>query len=118
MDLLGFKLCQPSMTILLISAAGVIYHLLVQDNEGMLWWLLVGVFGTGVFQALCFGGLEPIAWTLMLIPVLVVCFFLAVALFASKVRIHNVQKHCPTPTCTKKPTCAARCVSCTGSPAL
>jgi hypothetical protein len=59
----------------------------------------------------------------MLIPVLVVCFFLAVALFASKVRINNVQKQCPIPTCTKKPTCmkkptcAARCASCTGSPA-
>jgi hypothetical protein len=85
------KLCQPSLAILLISISGAIYHLLVQNFSGILWWAIVGVFGTGVFQALCFGGLEPIAWIFMLLPVLIVCFFLAVALFASRMRIGNIQ---------------------------
>lgn len=88
MDQLGF--CQPSSAILLVSIAGVIYHAAVGAYRAMLWWIVVGVLGTGVFQALCFGGLEPLAWVIMLIPVLIVCFFLAVALFASRMRIENI----------------------------
>jgi len=83
-------LCQPSTAILLLSIAGVIYHLLTGRYQASLWWLLVGLVGTGTFQALCFGGLEPVAWVLMMIPVLIVCFFLAVALFASRMRIENI----------------------------
>jgi hypothetical protein len=88
----GVTLCQPSLAILLISIAGVLYHLIVGAGRGIMWWLAVGVVGTAVFQALCFGGLEPLAWVLMMIPVLLVCFFLAVALFSSSVRIKNVEK--------------------------
>ena len=88
MDKLGF--CQASTAILLVSVAGVVYHAAVGAYQTMLWWIVVGVFGTGVFQALCFGGLEPLAWVIMLIPVLIVCFFLAVALFASRMRIENI----------------------------
>lgn len=83
-------LCKPSSTILLVSTAGVIYHLLAGDTASMMWWIIVGVTGTGVFQSLCYGGLEPVAWILMSIPVLIVCFFLAVALFASRMRIENI----------------------------
>jgi len=36
------------------------------------------------------GNIENAAWFLMLIPVLVVCFFFAVALLASSLRINNV----------------------------
>jgi hypothetical protein len=88
MDTLG--VCQPSSAILLVSVAGVIYHAAVGAYRAMLWWIVVGVLGTGVFQALCFGGLEPLAWVIMMIPVLIVCFFLAVALFASRMRIENI----------------------------
>lgn len=70
----------------------MLYHLLVGDLHSMVWWLVVGLLGTGVFQGLCYGGLEPVAWVLMSIPVLIVCFFLAVALFASKMRIENIRK--------------------------
>lgn len=90
MDSLG--LCKASSVILLVSAAGAIYHVLAGSFHAVLWWLVVGVFGTGVFQGLCYGGLEPVAWVLMLLPVLVVCFFLAVALFASRMRIENIMK--------------------------
>lgn len=104
-------LCQPASAILLISVAGVLYHILAANTSSVIWWILVGLFGTGIFQALCFGGLEPVAWVLMSIPVLIVCFFLAVALFASRMRIDNVmsvpcdrcqrpKRHCschPTP---------------------
>ena len=113
----SIKLCQPSLAILLVAVAGAIYHLLVQDFHGILWWVVVGVFGTGVFQALCFGGLEPLAWLFMSIPVLIVCFFLAVALFASRMRIGNIQKK-PCGCGCNKPTCAVPCASCTGSPIL
>lgn len=89
---LGLGLCQPSTAILLVGVAGTLYHMLAGDYRGMLWWIMVGVFGTGIFQALCFGGLEPVAWVLMSIPVLIVCFFLAVALFASRMRIENVRE--------------------------
>jgi hypothetical protein len=89
---LGLGLCQPSSAILLVSVAGTLYHLLTGDIQGMIWWIMVGLFGTGVFQVLCYGGLEPVAWTLMAVPVLIVCFFLAVALFASRMRIMDVRE--------------------------
>lgn len=85
-------LCQPSTAILLVSIAGAIYNLLVANMHAVMMWALIGMFGTGIFQALCFGGLEPLAWVLMLIPVLIVCFFLAVALFASRMRINNFMR--------------------------
>ena len=85
-------LCQPSSAILLVSIAGAIYNLLVANLHAVMMWALIGVFGTGIFQALCFGGLEPLAWVLMLIPVLIVCFFMAVALFASRMRINNFMR--------------------------
>jgi hypothetical protein len=100
----GVTLCQPSLAILLISIAGVLYHLIVGAGRGIMWWLAVGVVGTAVFQALCFGGLEPLAWVLMMIPVLLVCFFLAVALFSSSVRIKNVEK-VPCGRCGQPPPC-------------
>ena len=87
---LGLGLCKPSTAILLIGIAGAIYHLLAGNMSAVLSWAVVGIFGTGIFQALCFGGLEPVAWVLMSIPVLIVCFFLAVALFASRMRIENI----------------------------
>jgi len=90
MEKLG--LCKPATAILLISVAGAIYHLATGHYHVVLMWLLIALFGTGIFQGLCYGGLEPIAWTLMLIPVLIVCFFLAVALFASSMRIENINK--------------------------
>jgi hypothetical protein len=89
---LGLGLCQPSTAILLVSVAGVLYHLMAGDVAGMIWWIMVGLFGTGIFQVLCYGGLEPVAWILMSIPVLIVCFFLAVALFASRMRIEDIRK--------------------------
>jgi hypothetical protein len=90
MEALG--LCKPAAVLLLVSAAGVIYHLLVGSYYTVMWWLLVGTLGTGLFQGLCMGGIEPVAWVLMMIPVLIVCFFLAVALFASRMRIDNFMK--------------------------
>lgn len=90
MDTLG--LCQPASAILLVSVAGVLYHLAVGALRPVVWWALVGLIGTGVFQGLCYGGLEPVAWILASIPILIVCFFLAVALLASKFRIQNVEK--------------------------
>jgi hypothetical protein len=83
-------LCQPSTAILLLSIAGIIYHLFTGRYHAALWWIFIGIGGTGTFQALCYGGLEPVAWVLMMIPVLIVCFFLAVALFASRMRIENI----------------------------
>lgn len=85
-------LCQPALAILLVSVAGVLYHLAVGAGQGTMWWLAVGAVGTATFQGLCYGGLDALAWVLMLIPVLLVCFFLAVALFASSMRIQNVEK--------------------------
>jgi len=126
MESLG--LCKPSTAILLVAVAGTLYHLLAGHLHGMVWWIIVGVFGTGVFQGLCRGGLEPVAWVLMAIPILIVCFFLAVALFASRMRIDNVRKvpcdrcnqphrergeECPRPAyprCNKPRPCA--CHSC------
>jgi hypothetical protein len=83
------ELCKPATTILFVSVAGIIYHLFMGDMSTTSLWLLVGIVGTGLFQLLCSGGFEPIAWIVFMIPILVVCFFLAVALFASKMRIEN-----------------------------
>ena len=83
-------LCQPSTAILLLSIAGILYHLVTGRYHAALWWIFIGIGGTATFQALCYGGLEPVAWVLMMIPVLIVCFFLAVALFASRMRIDNI----------------------------
>ena len=114
---IGLGLCQPSTAILLVSAAGAIYHLLAGNMHAIVWWVLTGVIGTGVFQALCFGGLEPVAWVLMSIPVLIVCFFLAVALFASRMRIDNIMSvpcdNCGPPRPAPKPRCnKPRCQPC------
>jgi hypothetical protein len=109
-------LCQPSTAILLVGLAGAIYHLFVGNMHAVVWWIIVGLGGTGIFQALCYGGLEPVAWVLMSIPVLIVCFFLAVALFASRMRIDNVMSvpcdRCgrPKPRCGCRPRCG-RCPS-------
>jgi hypothetical protein len=103
----GMKLCQPSLTILLVAIAGVLYHLIVGAGRGVMWWLAVGAVGTATFQALCYGGMEPIAWVLMLTPVLLVCFFLAVALFASSMRIQNVEK-VPCGRCGRPSPCGCR----------
>lgn len=120
-------LCQPSTTILLVSVAGALYQMIMGNMKSVMWWVMVGVFGTGVFQGLCFGGLEPVAWVLMAIPVLIVCFFLAVALFASRMRIENVMslpcgrcgdRHQHGESCPgseKKPKCnRTRCDACSG----
>ncbi len=103
-------LCQPSSAILLISVAGAIYHLLAGNPHAIIWWVMTGAVGTGVFQALCYGGLEPVAWVLMSIPVLIVCFFLAVALFASRMRINNVMSvPCHDGRCGSEPPRKPRC---------
>ncbi len=125
METLG--LCRPSSLILLVSIAAVIYHVAVGAWSAVVWWIMVGLAGTGIFQALCFGGLEPAAWVLMLIPVLVVCFFMAVALFASRMRINNIMSvpcdSCdrplppPQPRCNRTPSCGCpRCLE-TAAPA-
>ncbi len=107
-------LCQPSSAVLLVSVAGALYNLLAGHMHSVAWWAMVGIFGTGVFQGLCYGGLEPIAWILMSIPVLIVCFFMAVALFASRMRIENVVT-VPCGRCGHRPCdCRSRC-SCGGS---
>ena len=84
-------LCQPATMIVLISAAGAVYHLLTGNGRGIIWWLFVGLFGGAVFQGLCIGGLEPMAWAMMMLPVLLVCFFLALALFSSSIRVQEQQ---------------------------
>ena len=108
------ELCKPASAILLVATAGSLYHLIVGELYNVLWWLIVGFLGTGVFQILCTGGLEPVAWVLMMIPVLIVCFFLAIALLASSLRINNVrtgkcnvEKPCkkPRPSCKKPKPC-------------
>jgi hypothetical protein len=113
---LGLGLCQPSTAILLISVAGTLYHLLAGDGSAMIWWIMVGLFGTGIFQVLCYGGLEPVAWTLMAIPVLIVCFFLAVALFASRMRIEDIRR-VPCGRCRRHHhgPCGHPCPGCGGS---
>jgi hypothetical protein len=67
------------------------YNLLVGEYSSVLWWILVGILGPSVFQLLCYGGLGPLAWILMMIPVFIVCFFLAFAMFASELRIQNIR---------------------------
>jgi hypothetical protein len=122
MDQIG--LCQPASAILLVSVAGVLYHILAGDMGSVAWWAVTGIAGTGVFQGLCYGGIEPVAWVLMMIPVLIVCFFLAVALFASRMRIENVVE-VPCDRCghrkpgcrchERKPRCnKTRCGGCPG----
>lgn len=116
------KLCQPASIILLVSVAGILYHLLAGEYHGLLYWAIVAILGTGVFQALCYAGFEPIAWILMSIPILIVCFFFAVALFASSMRINNIRKvpclQCKSDNgcgCKKKPRCnKTRCDHCDG----
>lgn len=114
---INIGLCQPATAILLVSVAGVLYHILATNTGSVIWWLLVGLFGTGIFQALCSGGLEPVAWILMSVPVLIVCFFFAVALFASRMRIDNVMSvpcdrcHRPKPQCGCTP-CGCRRPGC------
>ena len=106
-------LCKPSTAILLVGLAGAIYHLFTGNMHAVASWAIVGLGGTAIFQALCYGGLEPVAWVLMSIPVLIVCFFLAVALFASRMRIENVEQvpcdRCGRPKprcgCKRKPRC-------------
>lgn len=100
------KLCKPASIILLVSVAGIIYHLLAGDFMGVLYWVSVAILGTGVFQILCHVGFEPIAWIFMAIPVLLVCFFLAVALLASSMRINNVRK---VPCGCQKKECDSGC---------
>jgi hypothetical protein len=93
MDVLdSFGICQPAGIILLVSIAGVLYHLMAFNMSAVIWWLCVGLLGTTVFQILCRGGLEIISWTLMIIPVLILCFFFAVALFAARLRIQNFRQ--------------------------
>ena len=94
-------LCQPATAILLVSVAGILYHLVTGSLGAVIWWIMVGLFGTGVFQLLCHGGLEPVAWVLMSIPVLIVCFFLAIALFAARMRIETVRE-VPADQCKEK----------------
>ena len=95
MDKIGsIGLCKPSLTILLVAVAGILYHVGVGNFHSMFWWLLVGIVGTSVFQGLCMGGLEPLGWIIMALPILVICFFIAVALFASSMRIDTDQYRC------------------------
>ena len=94
------ELCKPTTTILLVSAAGSIYHLMMGEMDNMTWWLIVGALGTLVFQSLCLGGFESLAWILMIIPVMIVCFFFAVALVSSYLRI-NTRPRCKRPRCQK-----------------
>ena len=87
-------LCKPANLILLISIAGILFHVLTGQFRVVLWWTLVGILGAGTFQGLCLAEFENVAWVLMLIPVMIVCFFLAVALLASSLRIKN-EVHIP-----------------------
>jgi len=82
-------LCKPATTILIISIAGVLFHIISRDLNIALSWAFIGLFGTSMFQLICFAGLEPLAWIFMCIPIMILCFFIAVALFASSVRIEN-----------------------------
>ncbi len=96
------ELCKPTSTILLVSAAGSIYHLMMGEMDNMTWWLIVGALGSLVFQSLCLGGFESLAWILMLIPVMIVCFFFAVALVSSYLRINTRPKReCKRLRCKK-----------------
>jgi len=102
---IGLGLCQPATAILLVAVAGSLYHIIAGQFGVVIWWIMVGLIGTPIFQLLCRGGLEPFAWILMSIPILIVCFFLSVALFAARMRIETVREvpcdHCgrPKKTC-------------------
>ena len=85
-------LCQPANILLVVAMSGIIYEMMVGGYASAFWWLMVGIFGSGVFQILCYGGLGPLAWLLMMIPVLIICFFVALALFASQLRIQNIRE--------------------------
>jgi hypothetical protein len=112
-------LCKPATLILLISVAGALFHVLTGQFRVVMWWVIVGIIGTGTFEGLCMANFENAAWFLMVIPVLVVCFFFAVALLASSLRINNVvdvpcgsckqiqpKSKCPEkPRCHNKPKC-------------
>ena len=69
----------------------------------VLWWVIVGILGAGTFQGLCMTDYENVAWVLMLLPVIVVCFFLAVALLASSLRIKNEVCEDNHGECRRKP---------------
>jgi hypothetical protein len=86
------ELCKPANLILLISIGGTLYHLLFLDIHTAMWWVAVGILGVATFQGLCYSGVETLAWLIMLIPVLLLCFFLAVALLASSMRIRNFKE--------------------------
>ena len=121
------ELCKPANLLLLVSVAGALYHLIVFDVRTAMWWVAVGILGVTTFQGLCMSGFENMSWLLMLLPVLVVCFFLAVALLASSMRIKNVHREEPRckeeSRCHKKPRCneergchkKPRCNSCGGN---
>jgi len=83
-------LCKPSLAILLVSVAGSIFHTLDGNATALVSWIMTGILGTATFELLCMGGLEPLAWLVMMLPILAVCFFISVALFASSIRIETV----------------------------
>ena len=86
--------CKPTQIILLVSVGGVLYNMLTNNVPAIASWIMTGVVGTLSFEVLCMTGLEPLAWMFMMLPVLATCFFVAVALFASSVRIETVGE-CP-----------------------
>ena len=104
------QLCKPANLILLISIAAILYHILVWDFGTAVWWFITGVVGTVTFQGLCYGGFESGAWILMFIPVLIVCFFLAVALLASSMRIKNIRSrpYSGKPKCNRTRACGCQ----------
>jgi len=117
-------LCKPANLILLISIGGAVYHLITGEYTTLLWWLLVGVFGVATFQSLCIGNFENMAWFLMLIPVILVCFFMAIAILASSIRVRTVipcqyckRQGCdgscrrPRPKCNRS-SCDGTCETC------
>jgi hypothetical protein len=127
-------LCKPANLMLLISIGGALYHMIVLDVSTALWWVAVGIIGVATFQGLCYSGVEVLAWLVMMIPVLLLCFFLAIALLASSMRIRNVRvepngyrhhcqrSECQRPECQRpkcqrpkcqRPTCDGSCTICT-----
>lgn len=114
----AIELCKPATILVLVSVAGAIYHLLSGNGRGIIWWLVVGVLGGSVFQGLCVGGMDTVAWVLMGIPVLLVCFFLAIALFSSGIRIQERTRPQPVDPCNRcrrpEPECECDRGGCTG----
>jgi hypothetical protein len=98
-------LCQPATVLMVVSVAGFIYNLLFVSLGNALWWVGTGVIGTIIFHLLCRGGLTPVAWILMLLPVVVLCFFLAVALFASRVRVRDDDPDSRSHHCSSEEEC-------------